>query len=146
MLLCSQIIASYPGSLEPIVMCGVQSKCVLNVICGNNWIDRISLTLHIQRHLYESLNWIVIGLNNGPLRDLLDLYSLSGWMSYRKISWTLEAARLDTIVIYRFKIWQTHRQRCGRGACQISERLEKSKPESRGFEASQDPTVRRPSV
>ena len=29
---------------------------------------------------------------------------------------------------YRFEIWQASRQRCCRDACQISERLEKSKP------------------
>ena len=32
------------------------------------------------------------------------------------------------------------------GACQISERLEKSKPESRGFETFRDLVVRRPSA
>ena len=37
------------------------------------------------------------------------------------------------------------RQRCCRGACQISE-LEKSKPESRGFESSRDRMIRRASA
>ena len=31
------------------------------------------------------------------------------------------------------EIWQASRQHCRRDACQISERLEKLKPESRGF-------------
>ena len=35
---------------------------------------------------------------------------------------------------------------CCRGACQISERLEKSKPESRGFDASRDLVVGHPSA
>ena len=60
---------------------------------------------------------------------LLGLYSLSGRTSYREISWSLEAARLGVIMIV--SLWNftgisatllpTH-------ACQISERLEKSKP------------------
>ena len=37
-------------------------------------------------------------------------------------------------------------QRCCRGACQISERLEKAKPESRGFKTSRDLAERRPSA
>ena len=44
---------------------------------------------------------------------------------------------------YRSEIWQAPRQQRCRGTCQISERLEKSKPESRGFEASRDLAVRR---
>ena len=63
-------------------------------------------------------------------------YSLSGKTSYRQISWSLEAARLGVMII-------APRQRCCRGACQISERLEKSKPESRDFETSRDLAVRR---
>ena len=45
----------------------------------------------------------------------------------------------------RSEIWQASRQRRCRDAFQIWERLEKSEPESRGFEASWDLAVRRPS-
>ena len=45
---------------------------------------------------------------------------------------------------YRSEIWQAFRQRCCRGAYQISKRLEKSKPQSRCFETSRDLAVRRP--
>ena len=45
---------------------------------------------------------------------------------------------------YHSEMWQAARQPCCRGVCQISERLETSKPESRGFEISRDLTVRRP--
>ena len=72
--------------------------------------------------------------------------SLSGRTSYRKISWSLEAARLDAVMIVSFNIWQASRQRCCQDACQISELLEKSKPESLGFETSRDLAVRCPSV
>ena len=43
---------------------------------------------------------------------------------------------------YRSEIWQAFRQHCCRDACQISERLKRSKPDSRCFETSQDLTVR----
>ena len=43
-------------------------------------------------------------------------------------------------------MWQESPQRCYRSACQISERLEKSKPESRGFETSRYLRIRRPSA
>ena len=45
--------------------------------------------------------------------------------------------------IYRSEIWQASRQRCCLDTCQISERLEKFKPESRGFETLRDLAVRR---
>ena len=68
----------------------------------------------------------------------LDLYSLSGQRSHgrsREVSkpkdWMLQWS-------HRSENWQASRQRCCRVACQISERLEKSKPESRGFETSRD--------
>ena len=71
--------------------------------------------------------------------------SLSRKTSYRHIPWSLEAAWLDIISwSYRSKIWAASRQLCCRDACQLSERLDKSKLESRGFENSQDLAVRRP--
>ena len=65
------------------------------------------------------------------------LYSLNGKTSYRQIS------NSRSREISRSEIWQAPRQRCCQGACQISERLEKSKTESRGFETSRDLVVRR---
>ena len=41
------------------------------------------------------------------------------------------------------EIWQAHRQHCCRGACQISERCDKSHYQSRGFETSRDLAIRR---
>ena len=67
----------------------------------------------------------------------LGLYSLSGKKSYHKISWSLKAVGLDVVMIISF--WNL----TGKSAAQISERLEKSNPESRGFESSQDLSVRR---
>ena len=37
-------------------------------------------------------------------------------------------------VLYRFEIWQAHRQQCCRCACQISKRYDNLKYQSRGFE------------
>ena len=45
--------------------------------------------------------------------------------------------------LYRFEIWQAHRQQCCRSACQILERSENSKYKSRGFETLRDLTERR---
>ena len=81
----------------------------------------------------------LLSANRKPFQDL---YSLGGWSSYRKISWSLEAARLDAIMIVSLWIWQESRQRCCCCACRISERLEKYKPESRDFEISRDLAVR----
>ena len=47
---------------------------------------------------------------------------------------------------YRSEMWQAYRQRRCRCGCQISERLEKSRLESLGFETSQNLAVRRPSA
>ena len=71
--------------------------------------------------------------------------------SYPKILWSLEAARLDIIMIvipnvYHSKIWQAFRQQCCRDAHQISEWLTKSKLKSRGFQTSWDLAVRCPST
>ena len=74
------------------------------------------------------------------------LYSLSVRTSYRQISWSLEVARLEVIMIVLLWIWQASRQRCCRCGCQISERLAKIKPQSRGFKTSRDLAVRRPSA
>ena len=46
--------------------------------------------------------------------------------------------------LYRSKTWQASRQRCRRDTCQISKRLEKSKPETRDFESLRNFAVRRP--
>ena len=46
-------------------------------------------------------------------------------------------------LLYRFEIWQAHRQHCCRSACQISERSDNSKYKSRGFETLRDLTERR---
>ena len=56
-----------------------------------------------------------------------DLYSLNGKTSYREISRSLEATRLDLILT--ISLWNL----IGISAAQISEQLEKAKPESRGF-------------
>ena len=73
----------------------------------------------------------------------LCLYSLSSKTS-KQMSWNLEAARLDVIMIV--SLWNlTHISRgLLTSAAQISERLEKSNPGSRGFETSRDLAVRRP--
>ena len=49
-------------------------------------------------------------------------------------------------LLYRSKIWQASRQRCCWGACQISERFGKFKPDSRGLETSWYLVVRHPSA
>ena len=75
------------------------------------------------------------GMEPGPL------YSLSGKTSYRQSSWNLAAARLEVRIMIE-SLWRL----TGNLACQISERLEKSKPESRGFETLRDLAVQRPSA
>ena len=71
------------------------------------------------------------------------LYSLSRRTSYRQISWSLEAAWLGVIMSVTLCNLAGN---CCRGAYQISERLEKTKPDSRGFQISRDIVVRSPSV
>ena len=62
--------------------------------------------------------------------------SISDKTSCRKISWSREIGSLDYLTA--FEIWQTHRQHCCHGACQISERSYNSKDNSRGFERLRD--------
>ena len=99
-------------------------------------VENIALQISATYTVQDKSAW----LNNGSIKwnaakRTLGLYSLSGRTSYRNISWSLEAAKLDVIMIE--SLWNlTSQQCCCWGACQISERLEKSKPESRGFETS----------
>ena len=69
---------------------------------------------------------------------LLCLYSLSGWTSYRKISWV---SGLD--FFNRSEIWQAPRQQHRRDACQIAERYDNYNIQSRGFETSRYLVLRR---
>ena len=75
------------------------------------------------------------------------LLLLSGRTSYRQISWSLEATR-DRVLWWWHdsEIWQATLQGLCRGACQSSERLEKSKPESGAFETLRGLAVRRSSA
>ena len=66
------------------------------------------------------------------------LYS-SEWASYRKISWSPKAARLGVIIILSRSI-------AGAEVKLPAQRLEKSNPESCGFETSLNIAVRRPSA
>ena len=74
----------------------------------------------------------------------MDLYSLSVRASYRKIPWSLESARSDVVMIV--SLWNlTNLSATLLSRCLSNlERLEKSKPESRGFESLGDLAVRRP--
>ena len=65
------------------------------------------------------------------------LYSLSGKTAYRQILWSFEATRLDIAMVV--SLWNL----TGISAAVLSERSEKFKPESRGFETSRDLAVRR---
>ena len=64
----------------------------------------------------------------------LGLYSLSGKTSYRQISCSLEAARLDVAMVVSLR---------NLTGTSTAERLEKFRPKSRGFETSRDLAVRR---
>ena len=84
--------------------------------------------------------WITGWVNNhqaGDLRRYRAHYDVTvmGNMSYRQISWSLEAAKLDVILIV--SLWNLT------GISAALERLKKSKPEFRGFETSWDLEVRR---
>ena len=86
------------------------------------------------------LYWVLLTqLWSRPVR-ILGLYSLRHLTAKsREVSkpqdWMLQW-------LYRFEIWQVSRQQCCRGACQFSEWLKTSKPESRGFDTSRDLAVR----
>ena len=82
----------------------------------------------------------------GQVRRLVVTLSPGVWASIheavrRLIAKTREVSRPRYWMLwwsYRSEIWQASRQRCRRCACQISERLFKSKPKSHGFETSRD--------
>ena len=72
-------------------------------------------------------------LQDRHLEDKIQgLYSLSGKTSYQQILHVSKPRYGMLQCSYRTNICQESRQRCCRGACQISEWLEKLKPESRG--------------
>ena len=72
----------------------------------------------------------------------LGLYSLSGKTSVRRLtarSREVSKPRDSSLNFsIRSEIWQVPRQRCCRGACQISERYDHCNIQSRGFETSRD--------
>ena len=72
------------------------------------------------------------------------LYSLSGWTSYRKISWSLKPRNLDLVFSNHSEIWRAIRQlpRCLPNFRAIRSLI----IPSRGFETSRDLAVRRPSA
>ena len=72
------------------------------------------------------------------------LYTLIRKTYYHQISWSLADAIFQ--LSYRSEIWQASPQPCCRRAHQMSERLEKSKPLSCGFESSRDSLVSRPTA
>ena len=75
---------------------------------------------------------------NYTLKSIQSLYSESGKTYHWQISWSLDGARKDVIMI--LSLWNLT------GVCQISGRLRKTKPESRGIETLGDLVVWRPSA
>ena len=58
-----------------------------------------------------------------------DLHSRSGKTSYRQISWSIEVARLDVLIIVQLWNLTGNSAASLRNACQILDRLEKFEPE-----------------
>ena len=81
-----------------------------------------------------------------PAVHLQGLYSVSGKTSYRKISWSLEAARLNVMML--LSLWNlTGISVALLARCLPNLRtIGKFKLESRGFESSRNFAVRRPSA
>ena len=96
-------------------------------------------TLAWYNALVQSPNWKIL---TSPYFSE-GLYSLSGKDVVPSNPVKSRSREMGLYWSYSFEIWQATRQPCCRGACQISERLEKFKPESRGFETLRDLTVRR---
>ena len=69
---------------------------------------------------------------------ILGLYSLSGRMSYRKMSRSLEVTSSELDFSSRPKIWLAPRQHRSRAACHILERYDKDNIRSHVFETSRD--------
>ena len=76
------------------------------------WLDQWIVI----EHGYHDVNHKMIAQFNAHLGPV----SISDKTSYRKISWSLEAARLLFIIVNHSEIWQAHWQHCCRCACQIS--------------------------
>ena len=108
--------------------CSVLNDFCLELVYFRKWLQ-----YNIVWYLWSDIRNIHFVSNSNA--DLLfwtiqGLYSQSGKTSYRQISWSLKAARLDVMIMV--SLWNlASRQHCCRIGCQISERLQKSKPESR---------------
>ena len=61
---------------------------------GNTWFKKRHTPDHIQLWWHLSVDRL-----HTLLQEFLGLYSLSGKTSYRQISWSLEAARLDVSMV-----------------------------------------------
>ena len=92
---------------------------------------------HIHVYMYMTITGATI---------LQGFYSLSGKTSYHKSHEVSQPRDLMLWLLYHSEFWLVPRQPCCWGARKILERLEKSKPESRGFESSRDLAVRRPTA
>ena len=96
-----------------------------------------------EKRFHKILVWDAFWMDIHCCKSSHGLYSLSGKTSYRKISWSIEAAR------FRFRIFQSLWNLTGtlaaalRDACQISERYAHNNIQSRGFQISRDLAVRR---
>ena len=114
------------------------------ITLNHRMIDLMVIHVSMMRRLSKSL-FLMFGkciVLYTPLVATLGFYSLSGKTSYRQILWSLEATRLDVTMVISFWNLTGISQRCCLGSCQISERLEQAKSESRGFETSRDLAVR----
>ena len=105
------------------------------LIC-NRHINYWSIHTHMHTHVFVNfVLWLQLLYLDNLYREI--------WRT-TVLSQDLETTRLDVIMTVSLWNLQASRQRFYLVACHISKRLEKSKPESRGFETSQDLVVRRP--
>ena len=124
--------------MDPMILPSGKLWALTHLYASNNLLAQVTRTLLFQ---FESLVYLDISYNIlqtmpfvSGVGSTLGLYSLSGKTSYHQISWSLEAAKLDVAMVVSF--WNL----TGTSAALL--RLEKFKPESRGFETSRDLAVR----
>ena len=89
-------------------------------------------TFHVSHSLLTTQSWVSI-------HKAVRLLTAKSRDASKPRNWMLYCS-------YRTKIGQASQQRCRRGACQISERLQKFEYEFQSFETSRDLAVRRLSV
>ena len=147
-----QLVQDGPLGLPAFVKIVLRSATRCHLLCQCNLVNKFIYNSYHGKEITSTHAWYKFDIQK-PSDILLDLWNTCAHMTERIPD---EVVRLLTAKshevakpqdwmlwwFYHYEIWQASQQQCCWDACQISEWLEKSKPETRTFETSGDLAVR----